>query len=460
MFNHVLEFEACRMEVDMLDFSITDSQLQLQKEVRDFAQNDLLPAVWHYDREDKFPQFLLTKAYEKKIMNADLPIQYGGRGIGRIEGTIITEEIAAVCPGLATSIFDNSLGFEPLLLCENQYLKNKYLPLIGNENKYISFALSEVSMGSDVSGLQCKAERKGNDYILNGRKFWITNGAIADYFIVFATFDKNAKELGICAFLVEREWEGVTVGEHIPKLGQKTSNTVGIKFDNVLIPSDNILAEPPKGFLLAMKTFQRTRPIIGAFAVGASRTAMGIAIDYSKNRKTFGSKIYKHQMIQKMIADMYQKIETSRLLVRKAAWEVDRGMDATASASMAKVYATESAQEVINDAMQILGAYGYTSFFPLEKLLRDIRLFTIYEGTSEIQRKILAAHAVSAYRPAMMPIDKIPMVSGLDLDNEKDKNRKAWRCKVCGYVYYGDEAPKECPVCLYPGTVFKDIWPV
>lgn len=443
----------------MLDFSLTAEQEQLRDQARTFALKEILPAIWHYDKYDRFPLYLLHKARDAGLMNADIPKQYGGRGLGKIESALITEEIAAACPGLATSIFDNSLGMEPLLLSRNKKLKEKILPLIAGKEKYIAFALSETGAGSDVGGIRCKAVKGETGYRINGRKFWITNGEIADYFTVFATVDSHAREMGIGAFLVERDRTGVSVGEHIPKMGQRTSNTTGIEFENVEIPMENVLAEPPRGFLLAMKTFAQTRSMIGAFAVGAARSALDLAVHYAKKRKTFGTEISRHQIIQFKLAEMYQKVETSRLLVWKAAAVADQGRDPTVNASIAKFYSTEAALEVVNEAMQILGGFGYTNLYPLEKILRDIRLLTIYEGTSEIQRKIVSSHVLSSYRPVLPPSEEIPMLSEIDLNDKVSADKTAWRCNVCGYIYYGDTPPDRCPVCLYPGAAFKHIWP-
>jgi acyl-CoA dehydrogenase len=375
-----------------------------------------------------------------------------------IEAVILTEEFAAACPGIATSIFDNSLGMEPLLLCNNEPLKKKYFANILNDFKLICFATSEPSMGSDVAGIRCKAERDGDDYILNGTKYWITNGGIADYMSIFATADPDSQHEGICAFLVERDWPGVSIGHKIPKLGQRGSNTVGINFKDVRVPKENVMAPPGEGFMLAMQTFSRTRPAIGAFAVGSARSAMEFATDYAKKRRAFGTKIANFQAIQHKIAEMYQKVETSRLLVWKAAWEADNRMDPTISASIAKFYATEAALEVANEALQIFGGYGYTKMFPIEKLLRDARLYRIYEGTSEVQRYIVSGYAMNVYQPVMPPLEDLPIHREREPADAADKEDAAvWRCRICGYVHYGDEPPDECPYCFMPKSAFKKV---
>jgi len=221
------------------------------------------------------------------------------------------------------------------------------------------------------------------------------------------------------------------VGRRIPKLGQRGSNTVGIRFKEVRVPKENVLAPPGEGFVLAMKTFGRTRPAIGAFAVGAARSAMEFAIDYAKRRKAFGTQIANFQAIQHKIADMYQKVETARLLVWKSAWEADQGMDPTIAASVAKLYATEAALEVANEALQVFAGYGYTKMFPVEKILRDTRLFRIYEGTSEVQRSILSGFALNGHQPVMPPLEDLPIHLEKDTVN-LEPGASAWRCRICG----------------------------
>ena len=316
----------------MLSFNLTAEQEALRQEAREFALDEVLPAAWRFDEKDELPLFVLRKAFDAGLMNTDIPKAYGGKGLGMLESALLTEEIAAACPGLATSIFDNSLGMEPIILTKNDAPKKKYLPEIVGSFKLICFATSEPTMGSDVSGIRCRAEKDGADYRLNGTKYWITNGGVADYMTVFATVDPASKHAGICAFLVEKDWEGVSAGRPIPKMGQRCSNTVGLNFKDVRVPSENILAHPGEGFALAMKTFGRTRSIIGAFAVGAARSAMEYALDYAKKRRAFGMEISNFQAIQFKLAEMYQKVETARLLTWKAALEADGGHDPTISA--------------------------------------------------------------------------------------------------------------------------------
>ncbi len=440
----------------MLDFTLTPEQSDLRQKAREFALKNVLPIAAYYDEIDETPVSVISKAFEAGLINGQIPKQYGGMGYGVTEGVILVEEIAAACPGIATSLFDNALGMEPLILCANKKAKKKYLSLFSKQFKLIGFATSEPMMGSDVSGIRCTATEDGDDYILNGTKYWVTNGGIADYFSIFATVDPKSQHKGICAFLVEKKWDGVTIGATIPKLGQRCSNTAGINFKNVRVPKENMLAKPGEGFMLAMNTFSRTRPAIGAFAVGAARSALEYAISYAKKRRAFGTNLSNFQAIQFKLAEMYQKVETSRLLVWKAAWEADQGMDPTISASIAKLYATEAALEVVNESLQIFGGYGYTKMYPVEKLYRDIRLYKIYEGTSEIQRMIVSGHVLNSYQSVMPSLEDLPVHREKDpLALKAPKKSTAWRCPICGYVHYGKEAPDECPYCFFPKESFK-----
>jgi len=442
-----------------LNFRLSDAQEKLKQKARRFALEEVLPEAWRFDQKDDIPLGILQKAFEQGIMNTDIPREYGGQGLGLIEAALITEEIAAACPGVATSLFDNSLGMEPIFLCDNDQLRKKYFPKIAKAFKLICFATSEPTMGSDVAGIRCRAEKDGDDYILNGTKYWITNGGVADYMTVFATVDPKRKHEGICAFVVEKDWKGVTVGRPIPKMGQRCSNTAALNFKNVRVPRENVIAKPGEGFALAMRTFARTRPIIGAFAVGAARSCMEFAIDYVKRRQAFGLPVAGFQAVQFKIAEMYQKVETSRLLVWRSAWEADGGTDATVAASIAKLYAAESALEVANEALQVFGGYGYTQMFPIEKFLRDIRLYRIYEGTSEVQRMIVAGHAMNAYEPIMPPLEDLPVMREKTPSEARAEGQGIWRCRMCGYVHYGDAPPVECPYCFFPAATFKSYPP-
>jgi acyl-CoA dehydrogenase len=384
-----------------MDFKLTEDQLALQKKAREFAINEVLPVAQKYDESEEFPLPVIKKAWDRGLLNISIPKQYGGPGYGLLEACIVVEEMSSACPGIATSLFDNNLGAEPIIIGGNEEQKQRILGELINEFKLIAFATSEPTMGSDVAGMKCRAQEDGDEYILNGNKFWITNGGYADYITVFATTDPEKKHKGIAAFIVDAKSEGVRLGKHIPKLGQRASNTVSVGLKNVRIPKENVLAKPGRGFVLAMQTFAHTRPAIGAFAVGCARSAMEYSIDYAKKREAFGRPIENYQMIQEKIANMYKDIEAARLLTHKAAWEADQGKDNNLSSSIAKAFASDVAMNATTEAIQIFGGYGYLRTYPVEKLFRDAKLYQIYEGTSEIQRIVISRFILNRYEHAM-----------------------------------------------------------
>lgn len=384
-----------------MDFSLTEEQKNLQQKAREFAINEILPVAKKYDDTGEFPMPVLRRAWEEDLLNLGIPKEYGGPGRGLLEACLVVEEIASACPGVATSLFDNNLGAEPIVIGGNEEQKQRILSELVNDFVLIAFATSEPTMGSDVAGMKCKAERDGSDFILNGNKFWITNGGFAKYISVFATADPAKKHRGICAFIVPTDSEGVKIGEPIPKLGHKASNTAAVILKNVRVSKENVLAKPGRGFVLAMQTFAHTRPAIAAFALGCARSAMEYSIDYANKREAFGRSIGRYQAIQFKIAEMYMKLEAARLLCHKAAWEADNGLDNNLSASCAKAYASDVAMEAATEAIQVFGGYGYLKTYPVEKLFRDAKLYQIYEGTSEIQRVVISRFVMKQYKHAM-----------------------------------------------------------
>lgn len=389
-----------------MDFLLNKEQKELQKKAREFAINEVLPVARNYDESEEFPLPVIRKAWEQKLLNLGIPKEYGGLGFGLLSSCIVVEEMSSACPGIATSIFDNNLGAEPIVIGGNEEQKQRILSELINEFKLIAFATSEPTMGSDVASMQCLAEKDGDEYILNGNKFWITNGGFADYITVFATTDPEKKHKGIAAFIVDTKSDGVKLGKHIPKLGQRASNTVSVGLKDVRIPKENVLAKPGRGFVLAMQTFAHTRPAIGAFSVGCARSAMEYSIDYAQKRQAFGRPIGNYQVIQEKIANMYKDIEAARLLTYKAAWEADQGMDNNLSSAIAKAFASDVAMNVTTEAIQIFGGYGYLRTYPVEKLFRDAKLYQIYEGTSEIQRIVISRFVMKRYEHAMPLLGK------------------------------------------------------
>ncbi|MFX0175555.1 MAG: acyl-CoA dehydrogenase family protein [Candidatus Hodarchaeota archaeon] len=384
-----------------MDFSLNEEQKLLQKKAREFAIREVLPVARKYDDSEEFPLPVIKKAWEEGLLNLGIPKEYDGPGYGLVDSCLVVEEISSACPGIATSIFDNNLGAEPIVIGGNEEQKERILKELVNEFKLIAFATSEPTMGSDVSGMKCLAEKDGDEFILNGNKFWVTNGGYADYITIFATIDPEKKHKGIAAFIIDTKSDGVKLGKHIPKLGQRSSNTVSVGLKDVRVPKENVLAKPGRGFVLAMQTFAHTRPAIGAFACGCARSAMEYAIDYAQKRETFGRPIGNYQVIQEKIANMYKDIEAARLLTYKAAWEADQGMDNNLSSSIAKAFASDVAMNVTTEAVQIFGGYGYLRTYPVEKLFRDAKLYQIYEGTSEIQRIVISRFVMKRYEHAM-----------------------------------------------------------
>jgi len=448
-----------------MDFNLTEDQKILQKKAREFAVKEVLPVSASYDEAEVMPMEVIKKAWEAGLTNLSIPKEYGGQGYGIMESVIVVEEIAAACPGIATSVFDNDLGSGPIILGGNDEQKQRVLTDITKNFKLIAFATSEPGMGSDVAGMQCRAEKDGDGYILNGTKYWITNAGYADYISLFATVDPTRKHRGIAGFIVPKNLEGVSTGKHIPKLGQRASNTCSIVLKDVHIPKENVLARPGRGFAVAMQTFQNTRPAVAAFAIGCARSAMEYSIDYALKRETFGRPIARYQAIQFKIANMYKDIEAARLLTYKAAWEGDQGLNNNLTSSIAKAFASDVAMETTTEAIQLFGGYGYIRTYPVEKLFRDAKLFQIYEGTSEIQRIVISRFILKQYVHAMPNLFELPRVE-IEIEDKKDTLQQSvsktseelggkWKCQICGYVYNPIKGDSDSGIT--PGTSFEEI---
>jgi acyl-CoA dehydrogenase len=373
----------------VVDFTLTDEQKSLREMAHDFAANEMRPVAWDYDRDGTWPEELLREAWELGILNSHIPEDYGGPGIDFLGGALIEEELGWGCSGIGTSIACNGLATAPIVLGGSEELKSRYLGMLTEEFKLASFCLTEPDAGSDVSGMRTTAVRKGDKYVINGSKCLITNGGYADYYTVYAKTDKDAGHRGISAFVVPRE-AGVVVDKKEDKMGQRASNTATITFNECEVPADHLLGEENKGFKLAMMTLDRTRPGVAAMAVGIARAAFEFATDYSKERVQFGVPIAMHQAIQFMIADMATDIEAARLLVWKSAVELDQGKRNTLISSHAKRFAADTAMKVTTDAVQVYGGYGFIKEYPVEKLMRDAKIMQLYEGTSQIQRLVIA----------------------------------------------------------------------
>ena len=322
-------------------------------------------------------------------MNTHVPEEYGGPGASYLDGCIIEEELSWGCSGITTSISANGLASAPLALGGSEELKKRYLGMLTEDFKLASFCLTEPDAGSDVSGMRTTAVRKGDKYVINGSKCFITNGGYADWFTVYAKTDKEAGHRGISCFLVPRD-DTVTVDKKEDKMGQRASNTATITFNETEIPADHLIGEENKGFKLAMMTLDRTRPGVAAMATGIARAAFEFATNYSKERVQFGVPIAMHQAIQFMIADMATKVHLSRLATWNSAVLLDQGQRNTIESSHAKRFAADTAMEVTTDAVQVYGGYGFIKDYPVEKLMRDAKIMQLYEGTSQIQRLVIA----------------------------------------------------------------------
>jgi len=374
----------------MIDFELTDEQKALQDLAHKFAVNEIRPVAAAYDRDSTFPTELFRKAWENGLMNEFVPPEYGGLGLSLVDTCFLIEEMSFGCPGIATSLFCNNLALAPILVGGNAIQKEKYFKKFTDEFHLASFCLSEPNAGSDVAGLSTKAVKDGDFYVLNGAKQWITNAGYASVFTVFATLDKSKGTRGICAFVVDANTPGILIGKKEDKMGQRASDTRAVVFENVRVPAENLLGREGEGFKIAMQALDRTRPAIGAMAVGASRAAMEHSITYAKERVAFGKPIFENQGVSFLIADMAKDIAAGRLLTLHAAWLIDNGRAASKESSYAKCFATDAAMRITTDAVQVFGGYGYTKEYPVEKLMRDVKVMQIFEGANQIQRMVIA----------------------------------------------------------------------
>jgi acyl-CoA dehydrogenase len=374
----------------VVDFTLTDEQKDLRELAHNFAEKEIRKVAWEYDKDGTWPQEIVEKAWEVGLMNTHIAEEYGGPGLDYLSGCLIEEEMGWGCSGIGTSLMAHGLAAAPVGLGGSEDTKKKYLGMLAEEPKLASFCLTEPDAGSDVSGMKTRAVKKGDKYVISGSKCFITNGGYADWFTVYAKTDPDAGHRGISAFVVDGKQDNISVDKKEDKMGQRASNTATITFDEVEVPAENLLGAENKGFKLAMMTLDRTRPGVSAMAVGIARAAFEFAAEYSKERVQFGVPIAMHQAIQFMIADMATKVEASRLLVYQSAVQLDNGIRNTLASSHAKRFAADTAMEVTTDAVQVYGGYGFIKEYPVEKLMRDAKIMQLYEGTSQIQRLVIA----------------------------------------------------------------------
>ena len=373
-----------------VSFALSDEQRALRELAREFAEKEIRPVAADYDERSQHPAKVLAAAHEVGLMNPHVPEEYGGAGLPAFEQILIGEELAWGCSGIATSMVANILGSLPVLVAGTDEQKREWLPPLVEEPLLCSFALTEPGAGSDVSAIQTTAVRRGDEYVLNGSKMFISNAGQAAWFVVFASTDLEAGHRGLSAFVVPADSGGVVVERHLDKLGQRATDTSALAFQEVRVPASSRLGEEGEGFKIAMRTLDLTRPGTAAGAVGVARAAFEHSVDYAKTRVQFGQPIAINQGVNFLVADMAAEIEAARLLTWQAAWLIDQGERATLQSSYAKRVAADTAMKVTIDAVQIFGGYGYMKEYPVEKLMRDAKLFQIYEGTSQIQRLVIA----------------------------------------------------------------------
>ena len=373
----------------MVDFTLTDEQKDLREMAHNFAEKEMRSVAFEYDKDGTWPQEVIEKAWEVGLMNTHVDEAYGGPGLDYLSGCLIEEEFGWGCSGIGTSLACNGLASAPVSLGGSEETKKKYLGMLCEEPKLASFCLTEPDAGSDVAGMKTRAVKKGDKYIINGSKCFITNGAHADWFTVYAKTDPDAGSRGITAFVVDKQ-DGIVVDKKEDKMGQRASNTVTLTFNDVEVPAENMLGEENKGFKLAMMTLDRTRPGVAAMATGIARSGFEAAVQYSKERQQFGVPIAMHQAIQFLIADMAVKVDAARLLTWQSASQLDNGQRNTLTSSEAKRFAADSAMEVTTDAVQVFGGYGFIKEYQVEKFMRDAKIMQLYEGTSQIQRMVIA----------------------------------------------------------------------
>ncbi len=374
----------------MIDFSLSQEQEMLQKTARDFSARVIRPASEHHDETGEFPHEILDQAWELGLMNTHIPEAYGGMGLGVLEGCIIAEETAWGCTGIGVAMEANTLAQCPLIVADDPAINKEFLTPLTERRAMAAYCVTEPAAGSDVQGIQTTAKKVGDEYVLNGSKMWITNASVADWFFVLAYTDKEARHKGMTGFVVPTNLSGITIGRKEKNMGQRASDTRAVTFEDVQVPAKYRLGLEGQGWKLAMSAFDHSRPLVASAAVGLSRAAMDHAIAYARERKAFGKPISAYQAISFKIADMAKDIEAARLLVRLSAWQVDSGRRNTMAAAMAKCFAADTAMKTALEAVQVFGGCGFNTEFPVEKLMRDAKIFQIYEGTCEIQRLIIS----------------------------------------------------------------------
>ncbi len=372
-----------------MHFELTDEQKLIQHTAREFARKEILPVAAKCDREARFPMEVAVKAREVGLVNLAIPNDFGGSGWGVLEHILVTEELAWACAGIAGGLGLNSIFGDVFQVAGSAEQKQRVFGRL-LDGEFGAYAVTEPSAGSDVAGIKTRAVRKGDRYVINGSKVWISNAPLASMFVVFAKTDPDGRHKGVSAFLIDQDTPGLTVGQPLGKLGQRADPAAEVFLNDVDVPASALIDGEGAGFMIAMKVFDRSRPGIAALGVGLMHRCLDEGLQYAKTRQTMGKPIIEHQAIGHKLADMAMRTEAARLLAREAAWLLDSGRSNTLQAAYAKAFAADNAMWAATEAVQIFGGMGYSTEYPVEKLFRDAKVLQIYEGTSEIQRNIIA----------------------------------------------------------------------
>ncbi|NCC51266.1 MAG: acyl-CoA dehydrogenase [Spartobacteria bacterium] len=382
-----------------MDYGLTETQIEIRDMVREFAQDRVKPVRAELDEKEEFPRELLNELGRMDLMGLYIPEEYGGFGAeSMLDFVLAVEELSRVCIGVSVSYAANALGADPILIGGSDEQKKKYLPPLASGEKLAAFALTEPNAGSDAGGIQTTAVKKGDKYILNGTKQWITNGGEADTYTIMAVTDKSKGARGTSFFIVEKGMPGFSFGKKEKKLGIRASATRELIFEDCEVPAENIIGREGMGFILGMKTFDVSRPGIAIQGVGLAQGALDEAVTYARTRHQFGRPVAANQGLQWMLAEMAVKVETARALTYAVCRTLDKGLkDVSKLSAMCKLYATDAAMSVTTDAVQVLGGYGYMREYPVEKMMRDAKILQIYEGTNQIQREVIGLSLIKEY---------------------------------------------------------------
>ncbi|HSL88539.1 MAG TPA: acyl-CoA dehydrogenase [Ignavibacteriaceae bacterium] len=379
------------MEARPFITELNENQIIIRDTIRDFAEKNIRPVIMDYDESQKFPLEIMRQLGELGFMGILIPEQYGGADLGYIEYAMIVEELAKVDPSVSLSVAaHNGLCTNHINLFGNEEQKKKYLPDLASGKKIGAWGLTEAASGSDAAGLKSTAVKNGDHYILNGSKQFTTHGTVGETYVIMAITDKTSGKKGISAFILEKGMDGLIIGKKENKLGMRASDTTQLAFENCKVPAENLLGEEGMGFINSMQVLEGGRISIAALSVGLAQGCLDASLKYSQERKQFGKHIFNFQAIQFKLADMQTSIEAARMLTYRAAWMKDKKLPNTREAAEAKLFASEIAEKAANEAIQIFGGYGFIKEYPVEKFYRDVKLLTIGEGTSEIQRIVIA----------------------------------------------------------------------